>query len=291
MRMDPVDRGPRMRTWAMPLHQRPVVLAGGGGGQEGPVDPSRPPTRWTLHVFDHDGRLRIEGVDQRIRPGSAGILPSRLLPGHRQPGLSSPVCVDLELPVRGPLVPVPALVELGDRHRAFRSRLEMVLREAAVMPLRSAVRLWDLLWELARCADAAIPCETGDIRLGTAMELIEQGLADDLSVAALAGRVGLSHNHLTRLFRSRLGSTVVGYIRRRRVERAVRLLADSTLPLRRIAGRVGVRDPQMFNKMIRAVTGFPPSHFRSRQPAMVRKHHGGEWPGWTAQAPETIIHQ
>ena len=74
--------------------------------------------------------------------------------------------------------------------------------------------------------------------------MIELRLAETLSVKALADEVGISHNHLTRLFRAAVGDTVIGYIRQRRVQRARHLLEHTTLPIKTVAAQVGIEDPR-----------------------------------------------
>jgi transcriptional regulator GlxA family with amidase domain len=78
----------------------------------------------------------------------------------------------------------------------------------------------------------------------------------------VARHCGLSHNHLTRLFTAQLESTVVGYIRDRRMRRAHHLLTASTLPIASIAATVGIPDLQAFNKACRRTLGAPPRSVR-----------------------------
>jgi AraC family transcriptional regulator len=78
----------------------------------------------------------------------------------------------------------------------------------------------------------------------------------------VAAAAGVSHNHLTRLFGSHLGTTVVGYVRRRRLEEAEHLLRNSTMPVARIARMVGIPDLQAFNKACRREFGQAPRALR-----------------------------
>ena len=78
----------------------------------------------------------------------------------------------------------------------------------------------------------------------------------------IAAAVGVSHNHLTRLFTAGQGLTVVGYLRRRRIEHARQLLVHSTMSITAIASTVGIPDLQAFNKACRTVTGLGPRALR-----------------------------
>ena len=93
--------------------------------------------------------------------------------------------------------------------------------------------------------------------------MIELRLAGPISVAALASEVGLSHNHLTRLFHAHAGETVAGYIAQRRLLRARHLLLHSTLPVKSIAAQVGIPDLHLFNKSSAAPWARPPASART----------------------------
>lgn len=246
----------------MPLHQKPTVLACGivDHGQQ-PVDRWWMPRAWTLHLYHYDADLVLDGVVHRIRPGCAGIIAPGVRQEYRYGGLSRHVYAHLELPAGGPAVPVPVLVDLGAEAPVFRARFEAAVGDFAVQPMRCHVRAWDLLWELARRVEDAGGAG-GDPRLTAVMAHIERELEGAFAIPDLARRVGLSHNQLTRLFRAHVGDTVVGYIRRRRIEKAVYLLTRTDQSIRSIATQVGIPDAQAFTKTMRAVAGRAPSEFR-----------------------------
>ena len=58
--------------------------------------------------------------------------------------------------------------------------------------------------------------------LAATLAHIEAHLFEDLSVSALADAVGLSPWHFSRAFTARLGESVMGYVRARRLEAGVR---------------------------------------------------------------------
>ncbi|MGH3489828.1 MAG: helix-turn-helix domain-containing protein, partial [Actinopolymorphaceae bacterium] len=122
--------------------------------------------------------------------------------------------------------------------------------------------VWAALW---RVAQLGTPAEAGrpHAAVGTAIAYIESNLAGDLTVPTVARAAGVSHNHLTRLFRAETGDTVVGYIRRRRIERARHLLRESTLPIPTVAASVGIGDLQAFNKTCRRLLGAAPRAVRA----------------------------
>jgi AraC-like DNA-binding protein len=97
------------------------------------------------------------------------------------------------------------------------------------------------------------------------IDYIDRNLHRPLSAAALAARAGLSQNYLARLFRRQTGLTIPRHVLIRRVAVARLLLATTDLPVKQVALRVGMPDPQHFNKQFRALAGASPSAYRLRE--------------------------
>jgi transcriptional regulator GlxA family with amidase domain len=71
------------------------------------------------------------------------------------------------------------------------------------------------------------------------MAYVDGHLAEDLTLAALAARAGISSRHLTRLFTAHLGTTPARAVRGARTAAAARLVRSSALPMAAIARRCG----------------------------------------------------
>ncbi len=84
------------------------------------------------------------------------------------------------------------------------------------------------------------------------------------SLKTLADRHGVSREHFTRCFRSRMGETPGRYAARVRLERALDLLAQTALPVLEVARQAGFASPHTLARQLRAATGRPPSALRSR---------------------------
>jgi transcriptional regulator GlxA family with amidase domain len=156
--------------------------------------------------------------------------------------------------------------DLGAQFVTINQRLEQAIGYFPTQPRRAEARLWDMLWELV-----AVPAIRGAApphrhpAVDRVCSLIELNLAESMRVPDLAREVGLSHNHLIRLFRASFGTTVVGFIQQRRVQRSKHLLLYSTLPIKVIAAEVGMADLHFFNKTIRRTLGASPRQLRERQ--------------------------
>ncbi len=98
-----------------------------------------------------------------------------------------------------------------------------------------------------------------------ALQMVESDLG--LSSRGIAARLGVSERHLRRLFAAHVGTSPSRVIQTRRLLFAKRLITDSPLPLRLIAGAAGYGSQRRFNAAIRATYGRAPSALRKRQPA------------------------
>ena len=250
----------------MPLEQPPYVAAVGVGvhGVASDHDRFRLPKHWQLHVYDYNADYAVDGVKMRLAPGTVTLVPPGSVVDFWYRGRSEHLYVHFR-PVGGGgerLRAIPLLQDAG----AAKPELEGLLRRAVSgqlhgEPRQAAAHVWSVLWMVAGLsAEAAKPRRHPAVEAAT--EYIEKHLADPLSVAAVARHCGLSHNHLTRLFTAQLESTVVGYIRDRRMKRAHHLLTASTLPIASIAATVGIPDLQAFNKACRRTLGAPPRSIR-----------------------------
>ncbi|MBE7464940.1 MAG: helix-turn-helix transcriptional regulator [Planctomycetes bacterium] len=227
---------------------------------------------WCLHLFATPGDLSIDGVEFPIRPGCASITPRQGQLVYRFDVRPRYVYAHYDLPAEGsrtPLTPVLAMHDLGGDFSAYWSAMEEAVGAFSTQRRRAEARLWELLWKLSERrapAEAGGPSAEGHPAMRRAREHIERNLHQPLSVANLAARVGLSHNHLTRLFREQTGETVVSYIRARRLERARHLLLHTSQPIKAIAAEVGLPDLHQFNKVVRAALGASPRALRAVKP-------------------------
>jgi transcriptional regulator GlxA family with amidase domain len=99
-------------------------------------------------------------------------------------------------------------------------------------------------------------------QLDSVCEYIEGNLAQPLTVMELAGVAGVSPTHFSRLFRQTTGESPYRYVRRRRVDRAERLIVGTQLPFRDVARLVGFSDQSHLNRMMRADRGLTPGQLR-----------------------------
>ena len=92
-------------------------------------------------------------------------------------------------------------------------------------------------------------------------EHIEEHLDEPVRLSELARLVHLSPYHFARSFKQSFGAPPHRYHVMRRIERAKRLLGDSTMSVTEIGGALGFAETSTFTAAFRKVTGFTPTAF------------------------------
>ncbi|WP_069160838.1 GlxA family transcriptional regulator [Nocardia altamirensis] len=108
---------------------------------------------------------------------------------------------------------------------------------------------------------AAPPADHDLVR--RAVGYINSHLDEDLSAKRVAGEIGVSERHLTRLFVAELGQAPGRFVRRSRTEAAAQLLAGTRLPVAGIATRCGFGSAETLRQAFTDRYGTSPSRFRA----------------------------
>lgn len=246
------------------LDEPPAVASVGVGvhGPAGHTDVFRLPDLWQLHLYRYDADLTVDGTPHVIRPGRVSLVPPGATVRYRYRGRSEHLYAHLRLSAAGTPRTVPVVQDAGPELPMLSALLLQAVTSWPSTPASAAADVWAALWRVTRLTPPA-PAPAGPHPVVTAaISYIESRLADPLTVPEVARAAGISHNHLTRLFRAATGDTVVAYIRRRRLERAQHLLRESTLSVSAIAVSVGIGDLQAFNKACRRELGASPRAVR-----------------------------
>jgi AraC family transcriptional regulator len=93
-------------------------------------------------------------------------------------------------------------------------------------------------------------------------EFIEEHLADEVRLNALAELVDLSPYHFARAFKQSIGVPPHRYHVNRRIERAKELLAAPSSSVTDVALAVGFAETSSFSSAFRKTTGYAPSEYR-----------------------------
>ena len=100
--------------------------------------------------------------------------------------------------------------------------------------------------------------------MALATAILQQDLAERVSVPELAGRVGMSASHLSALFRRELGCGPAEYHARLRMAVARELLDTTADPVSAVARQVGYEDPFYFARQFRSAHGMTATQYRDR---------------------------
>ncbi|HBG26479.1 MAG: hypothetical protein A2Y10_06205 [Planctomycetes bacterium GWF2_41_51] len=91
---------------------------------------------------------------------------------------------------------------------------------------------------------------------------IKEYLEKDISMQDISGNVGLSPEHLTRIFKKEVGTTPYLYYLKKRIHLAQVLLKNTNMSVKEIASRLGYKDEFYFSNCFKKYTGVSPLNYR-----------------------------
>lgn len=100
--------------------------------------------------------------------------------------------------------------------------------------------------------------------LRQAREIARLHAWEGVRVSTLAREIGLSPEHLARLFRRELGTTPGALLREERLRHATTLLEQTGLSIGEVARHSGFASSQQFARALRSATGMSPHELRAR---------------------------
>jgi len=84
----------------------------------------------------------------------------------------------------------------------------------------------------------------------------------EFGLAQLAGRLRITPNHLTKLFRQKLGMSALDYLQNLRLQLAAELLRENSLNIQEVAQKSGFANANYFTRIFRLRHGLTPTAFR-----------------------------
>ena len=96
-----------------------------------------------------------------------------------------------------------------------------------------------------------------------AITVMEAKYGADLTLDDVARQIATSRRQLQRCFDEHSDAPFRQCLARIRMQRAAELLAETSIPVRDIAARVGYRQPAQFAKAFARVHGVPPTRYRA----------------------------
>ncbi len=245
------------------LDEPPEVVNAGFAihGLNGPDGPFRLPDLWQFHLYQYEADLHVDGSLHRIKPGRVSLIPAGTDVEYHHRGRSEHLYVHLRPSPGGTPHTLPLIQDTGPVGPVLAQMFWQAITTVADSPAQAAAEVWAALWRTVRLQSKE-PGSNEHPAVAAAFAFIEQRLPRSVKVPEVAAAVGVSPNHLTTLVKDATGSTLVAYIRHRRMVRAEHLLRESTLSIPAIAASVGIPDLQTFNKACHREFGASPRTVR-----------------------------
>jgi transcriptional regulator GlxA family with amidase domain len=112
--------------------------------------------------------------------------------------------------------------------------------------------------------------EDANRRLLRARDAMDRRYAQPLDIPELARIALVSEAHFIRSFRATFGETPHRYLQRRRLERAMRLLRETDIPVTEVCLDVGFTSLGTFSRTFHEIVGTSPRAYREREQAAPR---------------------
>ncbi len=129
--------------------------------------------------------------------------------------------------------------------------------------------LSEVLDEIVAKSQKEIPAENdGEYRdvIYRIFSFVEEHFSEeDLSLTKVAEHIGLSPNHLSKVFKDETGQSFTKYLTDYRINVAKKMLDSSKKRSSEIAELVGYPDPHYFSSVFKKQTGLTPSQYRERK--------------------------
>ena len=100
--------------------------------------------------------------------------------------------------------------------------------------------------------------------LNKSLKIIENELAEPLTIRNVAERVNLSRSYFSLCFKKITGLSFNHYLRDKRIELAKNYLENTNLSIMQIAEKTGYDDEKYFSKVFKQTTGVLPTQWRKK---------------------------
>jgi len=270
---------PAMISW--PLRTFPVCVRGGAFPMTVPgCNLAYRHETLALHLHDYSGAMWIGPRRIALEPGDITLSPGgTVATRYALKESGQHLCLHIRKPaMKGPALRLPLHLRLGPAVAEARERIWRVIdhhrlaggRENSPAACAASAALQELfLWLQMKSERSSGPRRDSlvDEALRKLEKAIEVSLTKPMLLGELAAGVGLSTDYVARAFARRYGMRLQHYLLLRRIELARHLLISSDLPVSEIGRRVGLPDPQYFNKQFRRIANVSPLAYRTRHAA------------------------
>ena len=170
---------------------------------------------------------------------------------------------------RADILPYTMILSGYDEFKYCQQALRLGAKEYLLKPVRSS----DILQMANQAAnelfgaDKQLTIESTEEKnylVELAREYVEEHYYENLMLADVAQKVGISSGYLSTLFQRQLSKGFVDYLNEVRIEHACSYLLQNYLKTYEIAYKVGFRDEKYFSRVFKKVKGQSPSEYRKQ---------------------------
>ena len=141
-------------------------------------------------------------------------------------------------------------------YKNYRGTLQML------SPLEAARMVMDILTGLDKHIETEYVETAQSNLIRRVQEYIFENIGNDIGVDQIARSLGVSREHLSRIFRQQLNESPSEYLRKRKMELACKLLISTNLTCKEIAERIGYENSVSFNRAFKHLVKMPPGQLR-----------------------------
>lgn len=98
-----------------------------------------------------------------------------------------------------------------------------------------------------------------------AIDYLSNNISNALTIESIAGKVNLSPNYFSTLFKNKTGFTPIEYFNHLKVQKACQYLLFTNLRIKEISLELGIEDQYYFSRMFTKVMGIPPQEYRDKK--------------------------
>lgn len=223
---------------------------------------------WQLDYYENVSGLKLKLEDKTVSTNEKVILLIPPYAPHSIVTLSKCICYAIKFEaddnkfsgIKSCLLPYSGYEDIFDRAFAMMPVKNEIEKE--ILGNYLSILLLKIKQAKGLFRQNGIP---GNARIAAAIDFIESNLLEKLSPEILSDAVNMSTTHFTRLFQKETGLTPMRFIRKKKIEKAEKMLIFSDFNVSQIADALCYPDLHTFSRAFKKETGKSPSQHREKE--------------------------